>query len=310
MGESEKEPVEVRLVTKSGGIAWVDLVTVPLEDVEGSNKVLVIARDMTRRKHDEEMLRSSEERLKHSVEKLQVSQTELSTPVVQIWDRILALPLIGVIDSIRAQNVMEVLLTKIVETQSELVILDVTGVASMDTQVTNNLLRTVKSSNLLGAECIITGIKPEVAQAMIHLGLDIRMLVTQRDMQAGLKWALSRMGYEIKNGTPNMVEEEFLTQSYICEGLRAIRDGNGELARANLMTALGMARKNSFLELEMEARARLLEALRLLDDSIEEARQREKAVKRVKELARGMGSAKIRKLFLESSPRKEILAER
>ncbi|MDY6835053.1 MAG: PAS domain S-box protein [Chloroflexota bacterium] len=158
-----------------------------------------IIRDITERKRIEEAMRESEKVLKDSVGKLKESQQEISTPVVQVWDHILALPLIGVIDTTRAQGIMDTLLTRIVETQAEMVILDVTGVASMDTDVTNHLVRTIHSTNLLGAQCVITGIKPEVAQTMIHLGLDTSRFVTKRDMQEGLKWGLTNMGYELKN---------------------------------------------------------------------------------------------------------------
>jgi len=158
-----------------------------------------IIRDITKRKRTEEAMRESEKVLKDAVGKLRESQQEISTPVVQVWDHILALPLIGVIDTTRAQGIMDTLLTRIVETQAEMVILDVTGVASMDTDVTNHLVRTIHSTGLLGAQCVITGIKPEVAQTMIHLGLDTSKFVTKRDMQEGLKWGLTNMGYDLKN---------------------------------------------------------------------------------------------------------------
>ena len=83
------------------------------------------------------------------------------------------------------------------ETQSKVVIVDVTGVASMDTEVTNHLIRTVQSTKLLGAECVITGIRPEVAQTMTHLGVDMSRLVIKSDMQDGLRWGLKKMGYII-----------------------------------------------------------------------------------------------------------------
>ncbi len=138
-----------------------------------------------------------EDQLKDTVEKLKASQEELSTPVTQIWEGILTLPIIGVLDSYRAQQVMETLLNKIVETQSKLVILDVTGVASIDTEVASHIMKTVQAANLLGANCVLTGIRPEVAQTVIHLGLDLENYVTKRDMQEGLKFGLEQIGYEI-----------------------------------------------------------------------------------------------------------------
>ena len=117
------------------------------------------------------------------------------TPVVQVWENILALPIIGIVDSYRAQKTMETLLDKIVETQSEMVIIDITGVASMDTEVANHLVKTVKAASLLGCTCIITGIRPEVAQTMIHLGINFHEFVTKRDMQEGLKYCLETVSY-------------------------------------------------------------------------------------------------------------------
>ena len=159
-----------------------------------------IMRDITERKRYEERLKNSEERLLDLVDRLRLSQELLSTPVVQVWDRILVLPLIGILDSTRAQRVMEVLLNRIIETQTEMVIMDVTGVATMDTEVTNHLIRTIQSTALLGSKCVITGINPEVAQSMVQLGMDMSKLVTKRDLQDGLKYGLSTMGYKVGIG--------------------------------------------------------------------------------------------------------------
>lgn len=134
-----------------------------------------------------------EEELTTLANQLKASQEELSTPVVQLWDQVLALPLIGSIDSRRAQTVTEVLLERIVETQSAVVILDITGVRSVDTHVTSNLLNIVSASRLLGAECVLTGINPDVAQTMIHLGTELGDITTMADMQEGLKYAMKRL---------------------------------------------------------------------------------------------------------------------
>ena len=134
-----------------------------------------------------------EEELTMLANQLKASQEELSTPVVQLWDQVLALPLIGSIDSRRAQTVTEVLLERIVETQSAVVILDITGVRSVDTHVTSNLLNIVSASRLLGAECVLTGINPDVAQTMIHLGTELGDITTMADMQEGLKYAMKRL---------------------------------------------------------------------------------------------------------------------
>ena len=147
------------------------------------------------RQQAQEDLRRSEEKLRQMVDKLRVSQEALSTPVVQIWDKVLALPLIGVIDDERAKQIMEVLLNKIVDTRSEMIIVDVTAVASIDTHVANHLIQTIESVSLLGARCILTGIQPQIAQTMTNLGLDMSKIAVKRDMQDGLKWALQNLGY-------------------------------------------------------------------------------------------------------------------
>ena len=200
MQGQEMTDLEVRIKHKDGTYRWLNCRTRQLKQEDVPFGLLVIARDITERKEADEELRRSGEKLQDTVEKLRLSQEELSTPVVQIWDRVLALPLIGILDSPRAQRVMEVLLARVVETQSEMVILDVTGINSMDTEVTNNLVRTIQSTSLLGARCVVTGIKPDVAQSMSQLGLDIGKLVTKRDLQDGLRYALQMMGYDLKSG--------------------------------------------------------------------------------------------------------------
>jgi PAS domain S-box-containing protein len=194
-----EKPVELRVFTKSGEWIWLEVYGYKLGGEGESYRGLGLARDINERKRAEEALRNAEEKLKETVEKLQLSQAALSTPVVQLWDGVLALPLIGMVDDRRAQQVMEVLLRKIVETQSELVILDVTGVASIDTQVANHLIQTTRSVSLLGARCALTGIKPEVAQTVIELGLDMGRVVVKRDMQDGLKWALGNLDRGVRD---------------------------------------------------------------------------------------------------------------
>jgi rsbT co-antagonist protein RsbR len=161
--------------------------------------VVEISRDITERKQGEAELRAYQERLKYALHKLTLSYEELSTPVVQVWDRVLAMPLVGIVDSGRAQRIMDTLLTKIVETRAEVLILDVTGVANLDTEVTDNILRAAQSTELLGTECIITGIKPEVAQTIVHLGSDMTGLITKRDLQEGLRYAFDRIGYRFSS---------------------------------------------------------------------------------------------------------------
>src|SRR5690606_28677625 len=104
---------------------------------------------------------------------------QLSTPVVKLWDGVLAVPMIGTLDSNRTQVVMETLLQKIVETGSGLAIIDITGVPTVDTLVAQHLLKTVTAIRLMGADCIISGIRPQIAQTIVHLGIDLQGIVTK-----------------------------------------------------------------------------------------------------------------------------------
>ena len=122
---------------------------------------------------------------------------ELSTPVVSLWDGILALPLIGALDSARTQVVMEALLEKLVETRSKIAIIDITGVPTVDTQVAQHLLKTVAAARLMGAECIISGIRPQIAQTIVHLGVDLGDVTTKASLQSALAIALNRLGLTI-----------------------------------------------------------------------------------------------------------------
>jgi rsbT co-antagonist protein RsbR len=117
---------------------------------------------------------------------------ELSTPVVQLWDRILALPLVGTLDSARTQVVMETLLQRIVETGSEIAIIDITGVPTVDTLVAQHLLKTIAATRLMGADCIISGIRPQIAQTIVHLGVDLGSVVTKATLADAFGVALER----------------------------------------------------------------------------------------------------------------------
>jgi rsbT co-antagonist protein RsbR len=117
---------------------------------------------------------------------------ELSTPVVRLWDRVLALPLVGTLDSARTQVVMESLLERIVETGSEVAIIDITGVATVDTLVAQHLLKTVAATRLMGADCIISGIRPQIAQTIVHLGVDLNSVTTKATLADAFAVALKR----------------------------------------------------------------------------------------------------------------------
>jgi len=128
------------------------------------------------------------------IRRQQEEMLELSTPVVQLWEGILALPLIGTLDSERTNVVMEGLLQRIVETGSELAIIDITGVPTVDTLVAQHLLKTVAAARLMGADCIISGIRPQIAQTMVHLQIDLSAVTTRATMAEALRFALKRGG--------------------------------------------------------------------------------------------------------------------
>lgn len=138
----------------------------------------------------EVFLKSREEIVRRQQEEL----LELSTPVVKLWDGILALPIIGTLDSARTQVVMESLLQAIVETNSRVAIIDITGVPTVDTVVAQHLLKTVTAARLMGADCIISGVRPQIAQTIVHLGINLLDVTTKSTLAAAFSVALQRLG--------------------------------------------------------------------------------------------------------------------
>ncbi|ELX07993.1 RsbT co-antagonist protein RsbRA [Janthinobacterium sp. HH01] len=122
---------------------------------------------------------------------------ELSTPVVKLWQDILALPLIGTLDSARTQVVMESLLEKIVETGAAIAIIDITGVPTVDTLVAQHLMKTIAAARLMGADCIISGIRPQIAQTIVHLGVNLEDVVTKATLADAFMVALARVGASV-----------------------------------------------------------------------------------------------------------------
>lgn len=131
------------------------------------------------------------------INRQQEEMLELSTPVVKLWEGVLALPMIGTLDSARTQVVMESLLNRIVETGSQVAILDITGVPTVDTLVAQHLLKTVTALRLMGAECIISGVRPQIAQTIVHLGIDLQGVTTKANLADALALALKRTGYTV-----------------------------------------------------------------------------------------------------------------
>lgn len=124
--------------------------------------------------------------------------TEISTPVIHVWEGILALPIIGTLDSARTQVVMENLLQEIVETGSGIAILDISGVPAVDSLVAQHLIKTVSATRLMGAECIISGIRPEIAQTVVHLGIDLSSIITKASLASALKYAFTLLNLEVR----------------------------------------------------------------------------------------------------------------
>jgi rsbT co-antagonist protein RsbR len=127
----------------------------------------------------------------------QQEMIELSTPVVTLWEGVLALPLIGTLDSARTQVVMESLLQRIVDSGSTIAILDITGVPTVDTLVAQHLLKTVAAARLMGADCIISGIRPQIAQTIVHLGVDLNTVTTKATLADAFAVALKRTGQAV-----------------------------------------------------------------------------------------------------------------
>jgi rsbT co-antagonist protein RsbR len=122
---------------------------------------------------------------------------ELSTPVVELWPGVLALPLIGTLDSDRTQVVMETLLQRLVATGSSIAVIDITGVPMVDTLVAQHLLKTVAAAQLMGADCIISGIRPQIAQTIVHLGIDLSSVATKASLSDAFALALKRRGLTV-----------------------------------------------------------------------------------------------------------------
>jgi rsbT co-antagonist protein RsbR len=190
---SIKQPLFTAL-RLSGGIDSADLVESMLAADGLLDKLGLYTTEVYQQSREQLIRRQQEEML------------ELSTPVVQLWEGIVALPLIGTLDSARTSVVMETLLQTIVDTRSELAIIDITGVPTVDTLVAQHLLKTVAAARLMGADCIISGIRPQIAQTMVHLQIDLSAVTTKATMAEALRFALKRRGNEsygvLKNRSP------------------------------------------------------------------------------------------------------------
>jgi len=128
---------------------------------------------------------------------------EISTPVIRVWEGIVALPIIGTLDSARTQIVMENLLNEIVQTGSSIAILDISGVPAVDSLVAQHLIKTVSATRLMGAECIISGIRPEIAQTIVHLGIDLSDIYTKASLASALRFAFQKLKMQVVKTATN-----------------------------------------------------------------------------------------------------------
>jgi PAS domain S-box-containing protein len=176
-GRFEDEGWRVR---KGGTRFWANVIITALRDKKGG---LIgfgkMTRDLTDRKQAEERIQQQSREI-----------MDLSTPVMQVWEGVVAAPLIGSLDSARTQQFMERLLERIVETNSPVALVDITGVPTIDTKTAQHLIETISAVRLLGAQVVLTGVRPAIAQTLVHLGIELSDIVTRSSMAAGLKVAL------------------------------------------------------------------------------------------------------------------------
>jgi rsbT co-antagonist protein RsbR len=177
---------------KDGEKFWASVVITPLRDKDGELRGFgKVTRDLTERKQTEERLQQQAREI-----------IELSTPVMQVWQGVVVAPLIGSLDSQRTQQFMERLLNRIVETNSPMALVDIMGVPTIDTQTAQHLIETISAVRLLGAQVVLTGVRPAIAQTLVHLGIDLSSITTRSSLAAGLLVALDMLNLQVvgKNG--------------------------------------------------------------------------------------------------------------
>jgi rsbT co-antagonist protein RsbR len=182
--------MEYRFCPREGEVTWVAGSAVALRDESGEVvRYIGTVTDISVNKRAEEMLREGL-RQQAIIQEQRLTLQELTTPLIPINDQVMVMPLIGVVDSMRAQQVLETLLEGISRSRSRFAILDITGVSTVDTQVANALIRAAKAVRLLGAQMVLSGIRPEVAQTVISLGVDLQGIITCGTLQAGIAYAI------------------------------------------------------------------------------------------------------------------------
>jgi rsbT co-antagonist protein RsbR len=181
LGRVEAEGWRVR---KDGSQFWCNMIMSPIRDAGGELIGFVrVGRDLTEQREQTRLVQRQRDEI-----------LELSTPVIQVWDNVLVLPVIGTLDSVRAARLTEGLLDRISQIQAEVVILDISGVPAIDTDVAQHLLRTVEAARLMGTTSVLSGVRPETAQAIVHLGIDLGSLRSRNSLKDALQLALTLVG--------------------------------------------------------------------------------------------------------------------
>lgn len=192
-GRFEDEGWRVR---KDGSRFWANVVITALYNEDGNLRGFAkVTRDMTERKQAEEALaqKAASEALSRRAQEI----LDISTPVVQVWEGIILAPIIGTLDSQRTQQLTEKILNGIVETRSSVALIDITGVPAVDTQTARHLIESITAVRLLGADVILTGIRPAIAQTLVHLGIDLSGVTTRSSLSTGLRAAMERQGMHV-----------------------------------------------------------------------------------------------------------------
>jgi len=188
LNRGEFDSGEYKRIGKNGREVYIQATYNPILDLNGKPmKVLKIATDVTEKK------RLDEERSKQAALIM-----EMSTPVMRLWDHILLLPIVGLVDSKRVQLIMETVLQKIVDYQTKVIIIDIQGVPSVDSAVANHLIKVTKATKLMGCTCIVTGISPEISQSLVNLGLELTDILTQSTLKDGVATSLEKTGFQLK----------------------------------------------------------------------------------------------------------------
>ncbi len=183
-------------VKKDGSRFWANVVITALYRDDGSLRGFAkVTRDMTERKKTEEVMaqKASFEALSRRAQEI----LDISTPVVQVWEGIILAPIIGTLDSQRTQQLTEKILDGIVESRSTVALVDITGVPAVDTQTARHLIESIRAVRLLGADVILTGIRPAIAQTLVHLGIDLTGVTTRSSLSAGLRTAMDKLNLHV-----------------------------------------------------------------------------------------------------------------